>query len=183
MSSSIALPIAAVLYGPDDPVEQLLAQTARLLVARGVRVGGLVQYDIGATEHDLCCMELEDIAGGQRFSLSQNLGKGSQSCRLDPAALAQAAMAIRQAVAAGVDLVVINKFSSQEVAGSGLRDEMGLVAAAGVPLLTAVGRRFLDQWQEFTGGESALLAPDGAAILAWWQAVAAARGEAGTGNR
>ena len=44
---------------------------------------------------------------------------------------------------------------------------------AGVPLLTAVGERFLAEWKEFTGGEGVLLEPTLDAILAWWAAPSA----------
>ena len=56
------------------------------------------------------------------------------------------------------------------MAGSGLRDEMAETVVAGVPLLTAVGERFLPEWKEFTGGEGVLLEPTLDAILAWWSA-------------
>jgi hypothetical protein len=113
-------------------------------------------------------MEMEDLASGERFSLSQDLGSGSEACRLDPASLAHAAVAVRAALADGAQLVVINKFGAQEASGSGLRAEMGEVAMAGVPLLTAVGGRFLPEWQHFTGGGGTLLEPKLEDILAWW---------------
>ncbi|MDY0048228.1 MAG: DUF2478 domain-containing protein, partial [Thauera propionica] len=50
----------------------------------------------------------------------------------------------------------------------GLRDEMAETVLAGVPLLTAVGERFLDDWKAFTGGEGVLLPPRLEPILAWW---------------
>ncbi len=56
------------------------------------------------------------------------------------------------------------------MAGSGLRDEMAETVVAGVPLLTAVGERFLAEWKGFTGGEGVLLEPTLDAILAWWSA-------------
>lgn len=164
-----ALPIAAVVYSPGDPVEALLAAAVRTLKAEGVRVGGLVQHDLHGDPSRICQMELEDVASGERFALSQDLGRGSESCMLDSSALAQAAVAVRRAVEGAADLVVVNKFGTQEVAGGGLRAELGLAAAAGVPLLTAVGQRYLAAWDEFTGGAGTLLPPTPEAILAWWR--------------
>jgi hypothetical protein len=77
-------------------------------------------------------------------------------------------MLVRAAIDGGAEVVLINKFGAQEAAGSGLRAEMGLVVLAGVPLLTAVGGRFLPEWQHFTGGEGTLLEPTLESVLAWW---------------
>ena len=160
--------IAAVVYKPTDNIEALLAQAARELAARGVKLGGVLQHDIAGVIDDPCAMELENLETGESIPLSQELGRGSISCRVDPDALARGSMAVRGALARGVDLVIINKFGAQEVAGAGLRDEMAETVLAGVPLLTAVGERFLDDWKAFTGGEGVLLLPRLEPILAWW---------------
>lgn len=176
MSASSCLPLAAIRYRPDTPLEVLLAEAVRLLKAEGVRVGGVIQHDLRGDAGRICQMELEDIVSGRRIALSQDLGSGSVSCGVDSGGLAEAAVAIRGAVEAGADLVVINKFGTQEVEGGGLRAEMGFVVAAGVPLLTAVGERYLAPWQDFTGGEATLLAPSLPAILNWWRELRAAGG-------
>ena len=175
MPNTPSLPLAAIRYRPDTPLETLLAEAVRVLKAEGVHIGGVIQHDLRGDAGRICQMELEDVASGRRIALSQDLGSGSVSCGVDSAGLAEAAMAVRQAVEGGADLVVINKFGTQEVEGGGLRAEMGFVAAAGVPLLTAVGERYLGPWQEFTGGEASLLEPTLAAVLAWWRALAAGR--------
>lgn len=168
MSSDHLAPIAALVYTPDDHVEPILLQAAQALASRGVRLGGVLQRNLPRDPDDPCAMELEDLHSGARFALSQSLGRGSEACRLDPGSLAQAAMAVRHALDQGVDLVMVNKFGAQEVAGAGLRDEMALAVTAGIPLLTAVGSRFLDEWAQFTGNQAVLLKPDLPAILDWW---------------
>ena len=173
MPTETALPIAAIVYSPTDNVEALLLQAARTLAGRGVKLGGVLQHDIASVIPDPCAMEMEDLASGERFSLSQDLGSGSEACRLDPGSLAHAAMLVRAAIDGRAELVLINKFGAQEAAGSGLRAEMGLVVLAGVPLLTAVGGRFLPEWQHFTGGGATLLDPTLESVLAWWAGVRA----------
>lgn len=160
--------IAAVVYKPTDNIEALLARAAHALAERGVRLGGVLQHDIPTIIEDPCAMQLENLETGESIPLSQELGRGSVSCRVDPDALARGSVAVRGAIERGVDLVIINKFGAQEVSGAGLRDEMGETVLAGVPLLTAVGERFLGEWKAFTGGEGALLEPTLDAILAWW---------------
>lgn len=167
MSEDAIAPIAAVVYAPSDHIEPLFVELARILRARGVRLGGVLQHDIECVIDDPCAMELEDLADGSRFALSQDLGSGSEACRLDPASLAHAGAAVRRAVEAGAALILINKFGAQEAAGSGLRAEMALAVVAGVPLLTAVGSRFLPEWQDFTGGVAVCLQPDLEAMIAW----------------
>ena len=62
-------------------------------------------------------MQLENLETGESIPLSQDLGRGSVSCRVDPDALARGSMAVRGAIARGVELVIINKFGAQEVSG------------------------------------------------------------------
>lgn len=173
MSEDTIAPIAAIVYSPTDRVEALMVQAARRLAAQGVRLGGVLQHDVGLAEGDPCGMEMENLATGERFALSQELGSGSEACRLDTSSLAHAGMAVRAAIDGGAELVFVNKFGAQEAVGAGLRSEMATTVMAGVPLLTAVGGRFLKEWQEFTGGESALLEPKLQNILDWWASVRA----------
>lgn len=166
-----ATAIAAVVYKPTDNIEALLAQAARELAADGVKLGGVLQHDIATVIDDPCAMELENLETGESIPLSQELGRGSVACRVDPDALARGSVAVRGAIERGVDLVIINKFGAQEVSGAGLRAEMGETVMAGVPLLTAVGERFLGEWKNFTGDEGALLPPTLEAVLDWWSAL------------
>lgn len=167
MSEDAIAPIAAVVYAPTDHIEPLFVALAQVLRERSVRLGGVLQHDIPSAIDDPCAMELENLSDGSRFALSQELGSGSEACRLDPGSLAHAGMAVRTAVEAGAELIIINKFGAQEASGSGLRAEMALAVVAGVPLLTAVGARFLPEWQDFTGGAAVELAPELDAMIAW----------------
>lgn len=171
MSEDTFAPIAAIVYSPTDRVEALMIRAARHLAAQGVRLGGVLQHDVGLAEGDPCGMEMEDLASGERFPLSQELGSGSEACRLDTSSLAYAGMAVHAAINGGADLIFVNKFGAQEAAGAGLRSEMAATVVSGVPLLTAVGGRFLAEWQEFTGGDSVLLEPRLESILDWWAGV------------
>ncbi|MBA4742726.1 MAG: DUF2478 domain-containing protein [Azoarcus sp.] len=173
MTTDAPAPLAAIVYTPEDPVEELMLEVAHALAERGVRLGGVLQHDIGMSIDDPCAMELENLANGERFSLSQELGRGSEACRLDPASLARAAVEIRRAVEGGAQLICVNKFGAQEALGTGLREEIGLAVAAGIPLLTAVGRRFLPEWDEFSGGFGELLPPERDAVLDWCLRVSA----------
>lgn len=160
--------IGAVVYGPDHPPEALLAGFAADLAARGFRIGGLTQDTATGEDGCKCRMEVTELDTGRRLSLSQPLGAGSSSCALDPAALAEASGALRRAVAAGVDLLFVNKFSKAEKSGRGLAAEMLDAMAAGVPLLTAIPGAVIADWVRFTGGRGQVLMPSRAALWRWW---------------
>lgn len=163
------MPIAALVYGPDIDPDPVLASIVRVLQGRGLALAGAIQHG-GA---GLCSMDLELLPSGLCMPISQDLGSGAISCRLDTTALAEAASIIRRAIDASPALAIFNKFGTQEVAGGGLRDEMAAALMAGVPVLTMVGERFLPQWLEFTGGDSVQLPCSAEAALDWWNAVSA----------
>ena len=169
MTTSPRLPIAAIVYRPSDHIEPVLQEAALRLAQQGVRLGGVLQHDLPTCIEDPCGMELEDLSSGERFPLSQELGSGSEACRLDPDALAHAAVAVRNALERGVELIFVNKFGAQEASGSGLRSEMAMAVTSGTPVITAVGERFLDAWRDFTGGAGTLLEPRAEDIVAWWK--------------
>lgn len=155
--------IAALVYDDNIDPAPALEEVVRMLQKHGVALAGAIEHgDIS------CAMTLEILPSGLRMPISQNLGSGSNGCKLDSVALAEAASLVRKAINASPALAVFNKFGSQEAAGGGMRDEMIAAATAGVPILTAVREKFLAQWSEFTGGDSVQLACSAEAALAWW---------------
>lgn len=161
--------VAAILYRPQDDVDTLLADFAEALVRSHERIGGVVQRNIKDGGGCQVGMQAIDLMTGREISICQPLGSGATACKLDSAGLAEAAVAVTRAIAADVDLVVINKFSKQEAAGEGLRDELAEAIAAGIPVLTAVPEKCLDAWNDFTGGIGTTLLCERGAIEGWWQ--------------
>ncbi|WP_434619052.1 DUF2478 domain-containing protein [Azospirillum sp. B2RO_4] len=158
-----------VIHGPGSyGVDALLDGFSAELKRRGFRVGGLVQRNHGPGDDCAERMELVDVATGRAYDITQKLGRESQSCRVDPTGVAEASQAIRNAVASGVDLLVVNKFAGLESHGDGLSDEMLTAIAEGIPVLTSVGSRYLNEWQTATGGFCDLLSPVPDALWRWW---------------
>jgi molybdate transport system ATP-binding protein len=160
--------LAAILYGPGDDADALLDDFVQGLALRGVRVGGIVQRNTRDEIGRKSGMDVIDLGNGDTISICQDLGSGSTACKLDAAGLAEAGMAVHRAIAAHADLIVINKFSKQEASGSGLRDELAEAITSGIPVLTAVPRKCIDDWRVFTGGVGILLQPSRPAMEAWW---------------
>ncbi len=163
------LKLAAVIYRPQDDVDGLLATFASDLICEGNRIGGIVQRNtkgaLGTRER----MEVIDLMTGASIRICQSLGSGAGACKLDPGGLAEAATAVGRAVAANVDLVIVNKFSKQEAGGGGLRAEIADAVAAGRPLLTAVPDKCYDAWTDFTGSFGTTLVCERRIVEDWWR--------------
>ena len=160
--------LAAVLYGPGDDADVLLDDFAQGLLQRGVRVGGIVQRNTRNDVGRKSGMDVIDLGNGDTISICQDLGSGSTACKLDAAGLAEAGMAVHRAIATHADLIVINKFSKQEASGSGLRGELADAITSGIPVLTAVPQKCIEDWRSFAGEFGTLLPPSRSAIDEWW---------------
>lgn len=174
------LHLAAVVYQPADDVDDLLAGFAGDLVRRGRRLGGIVQRNTKGDRGQRARMEVVDLMTGRTVRICQDLGKEAAACKLNPAGLAEAATAVTRAVTAGVELVVVNKFSKQEAAGRGLRAEIADAVAAGLPLLTAVPDNCYNAWMGFTGGFGTTLLCERRIVEDWWLEMATQAGRGST---
>lgn len=160
------LNLAALLYDAEEDSTALLRSMSQNLARRGYKVGGVLQRRGACGPQAL--LEAVDLMTGKHTPLCQNLGAGSQSCRLDPAGLAEAATWVQRAAQERADLIIIDKFGKQEAQGKGMRDEISLAALSGIPVLTTVSRRVLPAWQEFTGGYGTMLMCRDDIALQWW---------------
>lgn len=159
--------VAAIVYAPGSRIQEFFANVAHRLAASGVAVAGLLQHSLLADGADRCSFEMEDLGGGGRYRISQELGPGSDACSIDHAAIAAASVVLRRAISLKPDVVLVNKFGALEAAGEGLRDEMNQVAAAGLPLLTTVSLAQVADWRRYAGEAGEELPMDLDAVLAW----------------
>lgn len=165
--SGLSVRCGLILHDDNAAAERLLAGVVADLRRGGrLRLGGVIQ-DTDRQRND-CTMTLEDLATGDRFALSQALGRESQSCRLDPDAMARASMILRAAIARPVDLLIVNKFSKQESEGKGLAADLFNALAEGIPVLVPLHRRHWPAWEALAGPDvGQRLAPTSQAITAW----------------
>jgi len=164
-----AFEIAALVYDDGVSVDHLMSYFAEELQEHGRRIGGVVQLPPEDENARSRTLRIYDLMTGDVIPIKQHLGEGSGACCLDTQALAEGAVRIRNAVEAGVDLVFISKFSRQEVAGKGFRDEFAVAVAAGIPILTSVKRPMVDEWLKFTGGIGTLMACRLRTLRDWWR--------------
>jgi hypothetical protein len=108
---------------------------------------------------------------GHDIRFFHDLGPGVAMCHLDGVGAVAAAAAMQSDIAAGCDLVLLNKFGKLEIAGEGLVSAFRAAITAGLPLLTSVSPAHDDAWRRFVDREFAVLPADPAAIDLWRQAV------------
>ncbi len=166
---------AAVLYRPEDDVDALLSEFADALLRDGERIGGVVQRNLKDDAGRPNGMLVIDLLTGGEISICQPLGRGAIACKLDPAGLAEASLAVSRAIAEDAALIIVNKFSKQEAAGHGLRSELAEAIIAGGPVLTAVPEKCLDAWREFTGDQGTMLLCAPHVVMDWWREVSIRR--------
>lgn len=174
-NSSNRKTLAALVYGEGQDPNRIVSDFAEDLARRGHRVGGVVQ--IAAGQQDCECRDAHvlDLETGERLSILQDLGRHSQSCRIDPAALATVGQLLSSAIARNPELLFINRFGKLEAEGKGVFAEIGEAAAANVPTLVCVSTRYLDQWRQFTFGLDEELACSNESLQQWWSDICALR--------
>ncbi len=158
--------IAALVPADGENADQVLHAFIAGLQHDGLRVRGLAQ-EFCSTEHG-CSVTLVDLATGERYGISQNLGRLSASCTVDPQGLAEASIVLRRIAEDGADLAVFNRFSGMEAGGEGFANEMLEIMSRGIPTLVIVREKWLPAWREFTGGLACELRPDAELLAAWF---------------
>lgn len=142
--------IVALQGAASSVIQGLLGDFAVRLADAGLRVSGVIESS--ANEAKPCkSMMLRSLDDGRLFSISQDLGPGSQACNLNPEGLALACAAVQQSIIRGTDVVLLSKFGKQEAMGGGLVDAFGSAITAGLPIITAVSPTMMQAWASFAG--------------------------------
>ena len=160
-------PLAVLIYEDSIEADRLLAASANAIARAGYRLAGLVQSNVERPGRRKCAMNLTDLSSGEEIAISQDLGDEAAACRLDTAALVQAGLGVERALAAGADLLIVNRFGKQEAQGGGLRSVIAEALVADVPVLLGVSELNLDACLAFAGGPAARLDASQDAIVAW----------------
>ena len=174
-----ALPLAAVVYDNGRERDALLAQVADVLAAQGYDLGGAVQSNVDRPGRRKCDMYLCDLVSGEKVLISLDRGNEARGCRLDSDAFARVSLWGEQALAVGIDLLVVNKFGKEETEGRGLRSLIAEALIAGIPVMLGVSTLNLTDLEAFAGEAVQRLPPQREAILAWCRA-AVTRASAGS---
>lgn len=164
--------VAAVVYegGGSHAVDAMLRAVAVELKGAGIRIVGAIQINEERSDAPCAKMVLEEITSGRTFDISTCKMPGDESCTLDPPALEDVVGLVQSRLDGGADLILINRFGKQEVAGAGFRSVIEAAVAHDVPVVVAINEAHLAHWMDFTGGGAERLVPDRGRIAAWCQA-------------
>lgn len=160
--------LAAIVYRHGTPLEDILGAVRDRLMARGdLRLGGVVPRFGERLSNGRAALLLEDIARGDTIDISQDLGPGSTGCILYADGLARLRVRVAEAIEARPDILFLGRFGKEENAGRGIREEVGLAVAAGIPVVVAVEEKIVPGWIEFAADDYVPLPADADAIVAW----------------
>jgi hypothetical protein len=177
MHPPAASPLAAVLYEKGFGIDEFMTAIAQTLQTQGVRVGGVFQKNVESGAARPSTMMIVDMRTGERFTISQDLGRVARGCRLDPRGLLDAGLRLDSGIG-DIDLLLINKFGRGEAEGGGLRTTFAAAIETGVPVLTAVRPPYDEAWAAFHGGLAAELPANADDVLGWCRAaIQSSRGQ------
>lgn len=146
----------ALISDRQGEAEGAIAALVGGLIARGVKLAGVMQAEPGRPRRCRCDSILRDLSSGREISIAQELGAGARGCRLDHGALETAAEWVEASLEAGVEALVINKFGKREAEGHGFRPAMASAAALGIPAITTLAPGNREAWEAFSGCYGAL---------------------------
>lgn len=160
--------LACVTSKKQGETDRLLAELAAALEAEGKVLSGIVK-DLGysALHENGCDMSVRVLPTGPVIKITQDLGKGSDACRLDPTALADAVARVEQVGFQNVDLFILNKFGPEEAASRGFCSVMGKALEHDIPVLVGVGMGNKDAFLKFAGNLAEDLPDDASALRRW----------------
>lgn len=145
----------------------ILFRLARTLSARGLRCCGTVQINSERADAGPCDMDVQVLPDGPILRISQDLGRASRGCRLDPAALEAAIGLVSASMVQGADLLIVNKFGKHEAEGRGFRSVIAEALSNGIPVLVGMNMLNLSAFEEFAEGLAARLPPEPSALERW----------------
>jgi hypothetical protein len=153
-ATEIANPrLLAVTYSDTQFGADAIRRLARQLHVQGARCVGFVEQAATlAPPLSRCNMVLEDVASGERITISEDRGPLARGCRLDGCALADVLVRAEQALAGAPDVLIVNKFGKSEAEGTGFRALIGDAVALGIAVVIAVPWRNIEAWRLFAGG-------------------------------
>lgn len=149
--------------GGGDGAHALMRRIAASLSADGIAVRGALQTNLSVAQDCHCGMVLEVLGDdGPDVTISQDLGREAQGCRLDAGALEGAAQRVLDTLAVA-QMVVLNKFGKQEILGRGMVAVIAAAMERGLPVLISVAPQQRADFLAFAGDLAVQLDPEDAA--------------------
>ncbi len=166
--SDAQLNLAALVYDEHQDPDALLHDFARDLRRCGFRAVGMVQTGQCA-DSSLSAILLHNQ---EKLLLAQDFDPAASGCRLDRDRLQAAGAKVSDALAAGADVVIVNRFGKREREGGGLVFVIERALKAEIPVVIAVSSERIADWIKFAGVARVKIACERQALDAWWREVA-----------
>ena len=158
MTETVEVPgLVALTYATGEGA--VMGRVVEAARAAGLTIVGMLQKDERRPDRRRCDMTLVDLTTGLEIALSQDRGRDARGCRLDHAALEDAAGRALARLEAGPmpDLLILSKFGKQEIAGRGFRQVVEKAIDREVPVLVGVGAENVPGFSDFGGGLEAVV--------------------------
>lgn len=160
--------IAVVSAKQRGETDRLISETAAFMLGQGARLSGIVKVLDDGDDATRCQrMSVQVLPDGLVIPITQDLGDGSDACKLDPGAIAQAVGEVQKQSLAGVQLFILNKFGPEEASGRGFRAAIAAAVEADIPVLVGLGGPSRAAFDAFAHDLSQTLVPEAAAIRRW----------------
>jgi nucleoside-triphosphatase THEP1 len=159
--------LAALVYGADQDPDAILRDFADGMQRQGFRVVGLVQAGQCADSSLSAVL----VHSGEKLLLAQDFDPAAAGCRLDVSRLEGVGARVADALEAGADLLIINRFGKRERDGKGLAYLIERALDADIPVVIAVSQERFAEWIKYAGGTSVKLACERLALETWWRKV------------
>jgi nucleoside-triphosphatase THEP1 len=172
--------LAALVYDEHQDPDAVLLDFATSLNTRGYHAIGMVQAGHCA-DSSLSAVLLHS---GEKLLLARDFDPAASGCRLDVDRLQSAGARIANALEAGADLLIVNRFGKRERDGKGLGYLIDRALKADTPVVIAVSNHRFADWISFAGGMTVKLACNRQALDAWWSDVSRdSHGDQRSGSR
>lgn len=160
--------IAFVSAPGKGETDRLLTQAAQALEARGLALSGIVKD----MSHDSrfengCDMKVRVLSDHSIIQITQDLGSGSNACRLNPSAIAEAVARVEASDMAKADFFLLNKFGPEEAEGRGFVSAISKALELDIPVLVGVSPANRAAFDSFAGGLAVELPNDANEIHIW----------------
>ncbi|MFC0239231.1 DUF2478 domain-containing protein [Rhodopseudomonas telluris] len=144
--------ILALVYSDGAAACRTISELGYRLRDTGVAVAGIVAYHATSEGTPRCDMEIEELTSRIILQLADDQTPQPTDCRVDPAAMQDAAALISAAFQKCPELLIVNKFGRLEADGGGLADVITEAVDLGIPVMVGVPERHVARWREFTNG-------------------------------
>lgn len=144
--------ILALVYADGAAACRTISELGYRLRDTGAVVAGIVAYHATREGTPRCDMEIEELSSRIILQLADDQTPQPAGCRVDPAAMQDAAALISAAFQKCPELLIVNKFGQLEADGGGLADVITEAIDLGIPVIVGVPERHVARWREFTGG-------------------------------